>query len=37
LARTFASETMLDQIALSTGADPVEYRLRYLGQDKRAS
>ena len=34
LSRCFASETALDEIAASVGADPVEFRLRYL-TDKR--
>lgn len=34
LARSFASETMIDQLASAANADPVEFRLRYL-TDKR--
>ncbi len=34
VARTFASETAIDEIASSIGADPVEFRLRYI-TDKR--
>ena len=30
VARTFASETAIDEIASAVGADPVEIRLRYL-------
>jgi nicotinate dehydrogenase subunit B len=37
LARTFASETMIDQIASAVGVDPVQYRLRCLTQNKRAT
>jgi nicotinate dehydrogenase subunit B len=35
LARVFASECFLDEIASSLGADPVQFRLRYLTGDKR--
>jgi nicotinate dehydrogenase subunit B len=35
LARVFASECFLDEIASSLGADPVQLRLRYLTGDKR--
>lgn len=35
LARTFASETFLDDIASQLGVDPIEFRLRYLGENKR--
>jgi CO/xanthine dehydrogenase Mo-binding subunit len=34
-ARCFASESHLDEIAAALGADPVEFRLRYLGENKR--
>jgi CO/xanthine dehydrogenase Mo-binding subunit len=34
VARTFASESAMDEIASSIGADPVEFRLRYL-KDQR--
>jgi CO/xanthine dehydrogenase Mo-binding subunit len=34
LARSFASETMIDQLASAANVDPVEFRLRYL-TDKR--
>jgi nicotinate dehydrogenase subunit B len=35
LARTFASECFLDEIASDLSVDPVEFRLRYLGENKR--
>ncbi len=35
LARVFASECFLDEIASSQGVDPVQFRLRYLTSDKR--
>jgi nicotinate dehydrogenase subunit B len=35
LARTFASESMLDQIAADLRVDPVQLRLRYLKNNKR--
>jgi CO/xanthine dehydrogenase Mo-binding subunit len=34
LARTFASESIIDEMAMATGADPVDFRLHYLN-DKR--
>ena len=34
-ARCFASESFLDEIAADLKADPVEYRLRHLGDNKR--
>jgi nicotinate dehydrogenase subunit B len=34
-ARCFASECFLDEIAADLKADPVEYRLRHLGDNKR--
>ncbi len=37
LARSFASESFLDEIAADLGVDPVEFRLRYLKNDKRAT
>jgi nicotinate dehydrogenase subunit B len=37
LARSFASESFLDEIAADTGADPVQLRLRYLKNNKRAT
>jgi nicotinate dehydrogenase subunit B len=36
-ARCFASECFLDEIAADLKADPVEYRLRHLGDNKRGS
>ena len=35
LARSFASESFLDEIAADLGVDPVQFRLRYLGNKKR--
>jgi len=36
VARTFASESFMDEIASSMGADPVQFRLRYIDKnDKR--
>jgi CO/xanthine dehydrogenase Mo-binding subunit len=35
LARIFASESFMDEIASSLGIDPVQFRLRYLASDKR--
>ena len=37
IARCFATECMLDEIAADLKADPVEFRLRYLTKDQRAS
>ena len=37
LARVFASESFLDEIASSVGVDPVQFRLKYLTSDKRIS
>ena len=37
LARTFASETLLNEIAADLGIDPVDLRLRYLTEDKRGT
>ena len=37
LSRTFASETLLNEIAADLGVDPIELRLRYLTQDKRGT
>jgi CO/xanthine dehydrogenase Mo-binding subunit len=36
-ARCFASECFLDEIAADLGVDPVQFRLRHLGQNKRGS
>lgn len=35
LARTFASESFMDEIAAGLGVDPVQFRLRYLTDNKR--
>jgi nicotinate dehydrogenase subunit B len=35
LARSFASESFVDEIAAELGVDPVQFRLRYLNNDKR--
>jgi len=35
LARTFASESFIDEIASGLGIDPVQFRLRYLSNNKR--
>ncbi len=35
LARAFASETFLDEIAWILNVDPVQFRLRYLAENKR--
>src|SRR4029077_10541733 len=35
LARVFASESFVDEIASSQGIDPVQFRLKYLTSDKR--
>ncbi len=37
LSRTFASETLLNEVAADLGVDPVEFRLRYLTEDKRGT
>lgn len=37
LARVFASESTIDEIAADQHADPVQFRLRYLTSDKRIS
>src|SRR5262249_56527798 len=36
-ARCFASESQMDEMATAAGVDPVEFRLRYLGNNKRAA
>ncbi len=35
LARTFATESFIDEIASDLGVDPVQFRLRYLNNDVR--
>jgi CO/xanthine dehydrogenase Mo-binding subunit len=37
LARVFASESTMDEIAADSHVDPVQFRLRYLTSDKRIS
>ncbi|TMA06783.1 MAG: xanthine dehydrogenase family protein molybdopterin-binding subunit, partial [Deltaproteobacteria bacterium] len=37
LARCFASESFMDEIAADQGADPVEFRLRHLTNNKRGT
>lgn len=37
ISRCFATECMLDEIAADLKQDPVEFRLRHLSKDKRAS
>ena len=37
LARTFASESLLDEIAADLHVDPVQFRLRYLKDNKRVT
>jgi CO/xanthine dehydrogenase Mo-binding subunit len=37
LSRSFASETLLNEIAADLGVDPIELRLRYLTEDKRGT
>jgi nicotinate dehydrogenase subunit B len=37
LARCFATECFLDEIAADLGADPVEFRLRHLAHNKRGT
>lgn len=37
LARTFASESLLDEIAADVRVDPVQFRLRYLKNNKRVT
>ncbi len=33
---TFAVESFMDELAAATGADPIEFRLKYIGDDARA-
>ena len=35
-ATTFAVESFMDELAASVGADPIEFRLKYIGNDARA-
>ena len=35
LARCYATESFIDEIAVDQGADPVEFRLRYVSDNKR--
>jgi CO/xanthine dehydrogenase Mo-binding subunit len=37
LARAFASESFVDEVASGVKMDPVQFRLRYLGDNKRAT
>ena len=37
IARSFASESFIDEIAADQGVDPVQFRLRYLGSNKRGA
>ena len=37
IARCFASESFLDEIAADLKVDPVQFRLRYLGENKRGT
>jgi nicotinate dehydrogenase subunit B len=37
LARTFASESLLDEVAADLHVDPVQFRLRYLKNNKRVT
>jgi len=37
LARTFASETLLNEVAADLGVDPIELRLQYLTEDQRGT
>ena len=37
IARCFASESLIDEIAADHRVDPVQFRLRYLGENKRGA
>ncbi len=37
IARCFASESLIDEIAADQRVDPVQFRLRYLGENKRGA
>ena len=37
IARCFASESLMDEIAADQHVDPVQFRMRYLGENKRGS
>jgi CO/xanthine dehydrogenase Mo-binding subunit len=37
IARCFASESFIDEIAADQGVDPVQFRMRYLGANKRGA
>jgi nicotinate dehydrogenase subunit B len=37
VARSFASESFIDEIAADLGVDPVQFRMRYLGANKRGA
>ena len=37
LARCFASESFMDEIAADLRVDPVQFRMRYLGENKRGA
>lgn len=36
IQNSFANESFIDELALAAGADPVEYRLRYVGDERLA-
>jgi nicotinate dehydrogenase subunit B len=35
MQNTFANEAFMDEVAVAAGADPLEFRLKYLGEDAR--
>ena len=37
MQNTFCNEAFLDEVIVATGADPFEFRLRYLGNDQRGT